>query len=113
MSEPHVGTAPLSRGKKWMFAAAFMGMWGPLTVFGTHRTTLFVIYYQADVKVLSLIGIIAGLVDAINGPFIASWADAGIANRLKCFPVASWGRRTFSVRHASIYLAWQAATPCM
>eukprot|EP00966_Prymnesium_polylepis_P260064 6007352-Prymnesium_polylepis.1 len=83
----------LSRRNRWLFAAAFMGMWGPLTVFGTHRTTLFVIYYQADVSSLALVGIVMGLVDAFNGPLIARWADAGLINRLRCFPTGRWGRR--------------------
>ena len=86
---PHV----LSRRLKWLFAAAFCGMWGPLTVFGTHRTTLFVIYYQASPASLALVGIVGGLIDAFNGPLIASWADSGLANRLRCFPLAQWGRR--------------------
>jgi hypothetical protein len=36
----------LSRSHKWMFAAGFMGLWGPLTIFSSHRTLLFVVYYQ-------------------------------------------------------------------
>ncbi|KAL1526661.1 hypothetical protein AB1Y20_015365 [Prymnesium parvum] len=82
-----------SARQKWMFAAAFIGMWGPLTVFGSHRTLLFVVYYQADVSALAAVGIVMGLIDALNGPLLARFADAGIANRLRCFPVAKWGRR--------------------
>jgi hypothetical protein len=84
---------PLSRRDRWLFAAAFMGMWGPLTVFSSHRTMLFVVYYQADVSSLAAVGIVMGFIDALNGPFVASWADAGVANRLRCFPAARWGRR--------------------
>ena len=87
------GADALPRGQRWQFAAATMGIWGPLTVFTTHRTTLFVIFYQADVSMLAAVGIVMGILDALNGPFLARWADAGLINRLRCFPSATWGRR--------------------
>jgi hypothetical protein len=66
-----------------MFAAAFMGMWGPLTVFGTHRIALFAIYYQADVSALAAIGVVMGLYDAFRTgrSWRGGWADAGVANQ--------------------------------
>lgn len=86
--------APLSARLRWTFAAAFVGMWGPLTVFGSHRTTLFVIWYQTPVLSLSAVGIVMGFVDAFNGPLVATMADRGALNRwLPCFPMRTWGRR--------------------
>ena len=54
---------------------------------------LFVIYYQADVTALATIGIVMGLMDAVNGPVVAKLADAGWMNQLRWFPKATWGRR--------------------
>ena len=90
--EDPFSTLTLTRSHQWMFAAAVLGIWGPISIF-THRTTLFVIYYQADVSSLSIIGVVMGFWDAFNGPFLARFADAGIVNRLPCFPAARWGRR--------------------
>jgi Na+/melibiose symporter-like transporter len=91
--QPELAASPLSKKQKWMFASAFMGMWGPLTMFASHRTTLFVIYYQADVASLSVIGIVMGLVDMFNGPIYGRYSDMGLMNKLRCFPLKSWGRR--------------------
>ena len=33
------------------------------------------------------------LIDALNGPLVASMADSGMANRLPYFPLERWGRR--------------------
>ena len=80
---------------KWTFAAAFLGAWGPLSVWNTHRTTLFVIYFQADVAAMGAIQTVAALVDAFNGPFVAQIADTAFINRRlpKLFPLHLWGRR--------------------
>ena len=87
------GLQPLSWKHRWLFAAAFCGVWGPITIFVTHRTTLFVIYYQASPASLATVGIVCGLIDAFTGPLIAQMADSALLNKLSCFPLAGWGRR--------------------
>ena len=49
----------LSARHRWLFAAAFIGAWGPLSVWNVARTTLFVIYYQANVTALGIVQIVA------------------------------------------------------
>jgi Na+/melibiose symporter-like transporter len=90
---PTHGPQPLSWKHRWLFAAAFCGVWGPITIFVTHRTTLFVIYYQASPASLATVGIVCGLIDAFTGPLIAQMADSALLNKLSCFPLAGWGRR--------------------
>ena len=88
-----VGTLPMRQ--KYYFAAAFLGAWGPLSVWNTHRTTLFVIYFQADVAAMGIVQILAAVIDALNGPFVAHLADSAAINRWlpRFFPLATWGRR--------------------
>ena len=45
-----------------------------------------------DATAIGTIGIIMGWWNALNGPFVARWADAGALNRRVPF-FASWGRR--------------------
>ena len=83
----------LSSRLQWGFAAGFVGAWGPITTWSTNRITLFVVYYQANVAALSIVGILMSIIDSLNGPLIARCADAGTLNRWHLFPVATWGRR--------------------
>ena len=89
------GGETLSTAQKWLFSAAYVGAWGPLSVWNLCRTTLFIVYYQADVTAMGLIQTVAAFVDAFNGPFVAHMADSGALNRFLpgCFPLGSWGRR--------------------
>lgn len=87
-------TIGISRTHQWLFAAGFIGAWGPLSVWNAYRTTLFVIWYQADVAAMGVVQTVAAIVDAVNGPCIAHIADAATINRhMSRFPLHKWGRR--------------------
>ena len=66
----------VSTRSKWSFAAAFLGAWGPLSVWNTWRTTLFVIYFQANLVAMGAIQTAAAIVDVLNGPLVAQLADS-------------------------------------
>lgn len=84
----------LSTRHSWAFAAASVGAWGPVVIFGTLRNTVYIVYFGAPAGSIGVIGIVMGWWNALNGPFIARWSDAGYLNRLGIFsPVEKWGRR--------------------
>eukprot|EP00325_Prymnesiales_sp_UTEX-LB-985_P017862 CAMPEP_0174748658 /NCGR_PEP_ID=MMETSP1094-20130205/93983_1 /TAXON_ID=156173 /ORGANISM="Chrysochromulina brevifilum, Strain UTEX LB 985" /LENGTH=68 /DNA_ID=CAMNT_0015953739 /DNA_START=84 /DNA_END=286 /DNA_ORIENTATION=+ len=68
-----------------------MGHVGTSTAFQTHRTTLYVIYFQAPVGAIATIGIFMSVLDALLDPTLAHLADVGKVNDLPCFPMAKWG----------------------
>ena len=78
---------------QWLYASAFVGAWGPLSVFVLYRTTLFLVWYQGDAVAIGVTQLICGLIDVFNGPLLASLADSATLNRLRCFPLLRWGRR--------------------
>jgi len=84
----------LSALLRWSFAAASIGVWSPVFIFSALRNTLYVIHFGVGVQPLSIVNIVMGWWNALNGPFIARWADAGVLNRLSLFsPAEAWGRR--------------------
>jgi len=84
----------LSTWHKWSFAAAAVGTWGPVVVFGALRNTVYIVYFGAPAGAIGAVGIFMGWWNALNGPFIARWSDAGYLNKLRVFsPAENWGRR--------------------
>eukprot|EP00962_Isochrysis_galbana_P015675 scaffold4498_cov119-Isochrysis_galbana.AAC.35 len=84
----------LSARHRWMFAAAAVGAWGPVVIFGALRNTVYIVYFGAPAGSIGAVGIFMGWWNALNGPFVARWSDAGSLNHFWMFsPVENWGRR--------------------